>query len=260
LSNGFKGSVLKNLSKDYLINLQIPIPQSQDKIKEWVDKISAPYEEKNEKQTQIKELETFVRNRIKDIGENEDCEEVVLGSVCDINSETLKKNQFTQINYIDISSVKDELINNIQVFTSNFPSRALRIIKKNDILFSTVRPNLKGYTFINNNIENGIASSGFVVIRCTKINPKYIYTLLKDEKIIEYLMTNSTGTTYPAVKSNIFRTIKIKIPKNKQLISDLEITFQQIETLQNDVRSAESLYKQYIKELSQEAMPDNLDD
>jgi restriction endonuclease S subunit len=57
LIDGFTGSVLKNLSKNYLINLQIPIPKSKAKIQAWVDKISAPYNERNAKKSQIKELE-----------------------------------------------------------------------------------------------------------------------------------------------------------------------------------------------------------
>jgi type I restriction enzyme S subunit len=255
LSDGFTGSTIKHLSKDYLKNLQISIPKSPDKIQQWVDKISVPYNEKNTKQTQIKELETLVQNRIREIEEKEECEEIELASICEINPEILKKNQFSQINYIDIGSVKEEIINNIQVFTQNFPSRAKRVIKKNDILFSTVRPNLKGYTFINNNIENGVASSGFVVIRCKQINPKYIYTLLKNDKIIDYLMLNSTGTTYPAVNPSVFEKIKIRIPKNKDIIQELEPTFKQIENLQLEFKQADELYKQLIKELSQEAMP-----
>jgi len=255
LSDGFTGSTLKHLSKDYLKNILIPIPKSHTKIQEWVNKISAPYNEKNTKQTQIKELETFVQNRIIEIGENEECDEIELGSICEINPELLKNNQFSQINYIDIGSIKEENIINIQVFTENFPSRAKRIIKKNDILFSTVRPNLKCYTFINANIENCIASSGFVVIRSKQISPKYIYTLLKDSKITEYLLLNSTGTLYPAVNPSVFEKIKIKIPKNKQLIQELEINFQQIESLQYEVKVADELYKNLIQKLSEEAMP-----
>jgi type I restriction enzyme S subunit len=253
--NSCGGSVQQFIRASQFKNMLIPIPKSQSKIQEWVNKISAPYNEKNTKQIQIKELETFVQNRIKEIGENEECDEFELRSICEINPETLKNNQFNEINYIDISSVKEEKINNIQNFTEKFPSRAKRLIKKNDILFSTVRPNLKGYTFINNDIKNGVASSGFVVIRSNKIEPKYIYTLLKDDKITEYLIFNSTGTSYPAVNPSIFGKIKIKIPKNKQLIQELETTFQQIETLQNEVNNAEVLYKQLIQELSQEAMP-----
>ena len=255
IDNCINGSTIPMITLSQFKNIQIPIPKSPEKIQKWVDKISASYNEKNTKQTQIKELETFVQNRIREIGENEDCDEVELGSICEINPETLKNNQFSQISYIDIGSVKEENINNIQVLTENFPSRAKRIIKKNDILFSTVRPNLKGYTFINDNIENCIASSGFAVIRSNKIPPRYIYTLLKDNTITDYLMLNSTGTKYPAVNPDVFKHIKIKIPKNKQFIQELETTFQQIETLKNDVKIDDELYKQLIQELSREAIP-----
>jgi len=257
LSDGFTGSTLKHISKDYLTNIKLPVPKSEQKIKEWVDKISKPYDKKNENEKLIKKLEEQVRDTIKNIGENEDCDDVELCSLCDINPESLKKNQFSQINYIDISSVKDGKINNIQLLTNNFPSRAQRIVKKNDILFSTVRPNLKGYTFINEEIKNGIATSGFAVIRSKTINPKYIYSLLTDDSIIDFLMKNSTGTNYPAVNSSVFEKIKIKIPKDKQLINDLEPLFQEIEKLQTEMKKAETQYKQLIKELSEESIPSN---
>jgi hypothetical protein len=54
-------------------------------------------------------------------------------------------------------------------------------------------------------------------------------------------------------KENII-SLKIKIPKNKQLIADLEPTFAQIETLQNEVKAADSMYKKYIQDLSNEAI------
>lgn len=222
-----------------------------------VNKISKPYDKKNKNEELIMKLEEQIKNKIKDIGENEDCDEVELGTISDINPESLKKNQFSQINYIDISSVKEGKINNIQLLTENFPSRAQRIIKKNDILFSTVRPNLKGYTFINDEIKNGIATSGFAVIRSKTIHPKYIYSLLTDDSIIDFLMKNSTGTSYPAVNSSVFEKIKIKIPKDKKLIKDLEPFFQEIEKLQTEMKEAEIEYKQLIKELAEEAIPTN---
>lgn len=254
LQEGFNGTTIKHLSKDYLKNIQIPIPKTPEKIQEWVTKISVPYNEKHEKEKRVKELETFVQERIKYIGDNEHCDEVELGCLCEINPETMKKNQYTKINYIDIGSVKEGKINNIELMTDNYPSRAKRIIKKYDILYSTVRPNLKGYTLISENIENGIATTGFAVIRTKKINAMYIYSLLTDEKITDYLIKNSSGSSYPAVNSNIFKLIKIKLPKNKQFIEELEPTFQEIETLQNEVKYADKLYKQYIQELGNEAI------
>ena len=62
------------------------------------------------------------------------------------------------------------------------------------------------------------------------------------------------GSTIKHSSKTALSKIKIKIPKNKQLIQDLELTFQQIETLQNEVKLAEELYKKYIKDLSKEAI------
>jgi type I restriction enzyme S subunit len=255
LTDKMHGTTIKHVTKDMINKFEIPIPKDEERIRYWVERITQPYEEKNEKEKRVKELENMVKNRIREIGENEECDEVELGSVCEINPDLIKQNQYKEISYIDIGSIKNECINDIKNFTEKFPSRAKRLINKYDILFSTVRPNLKGYTIINQNILNGVASTGFAVIRSKILNPYYIYNLLTTDKVIQFLIDNCTGTKYPAVNPIVFNQIKIKIPKNKQLISDLEPTFQEIERLQNEVRTAEELYKQYIKELAQEAIP-----
>ena len=72
LKNGFSGSVLKHLSKDYLVNLQIPIPKNKEKITEWVEKISNPYDKKINAEKEFKELEEEIKNKIKHIYENEE--------------------------------------------------------------------------------------------------------------------------------------------------------------------------------------------
>ena len=79
-----------------------------------------------------------------------------LKELCDINPETMKTGKYTEINYIDISSVKEGKLLEIKNLKGEFPSRAKRIIKQGDILYSSVRPNLKGYVYINNSIENQI--------------------------------------------------------------------------------------------------------
>jgi type I restriction-modification system DNA methylase subunit len=78
------GSTISWLNKTNIRDFKIPIPKSEQKIQEWVDKISKPYDEKNSKQNKIKELEEYIQNKIKDIGENEECDEVELGSLIDI--------------------------------------------------------------------------------------------------------------------------------------------------------------------------------
>mgnify|MGYP000553961074 CR=1 FL=1 len=61
LSDGFTGSTLKHLSKDYLTNLKVPIPKSQAKITEWVNKISKPFDKKNNNEQLIMKLENDIK-------------------------------------------------------------------------------------------------------------------------------------------------------------------------------------------------------
>ena len=47
--NCTSGSIQRNINMDLFYKLKIPIPINQDKIQEWINKISKPYNEKNEK-------------------------------------------------------------------------------------------------------------------------------------------------------------------------------------------------------------------
>ena len=94
---------------------------------------------------------------------------------------------------------------------------------------------------------------GWVLIYKNKDIKNYInYWLFNNQDKIYNL---AIGSAQKGVNKEKFLKIKLKIPKNKQLIQDLEPTFKEIETLQNDVKTAETLYKSLIEELSEEAIP-----
>ena len=232
-----------NLNKDILTKLKIPIPKSEDKITEWVNKISKPYDEKNNKQNKIKELETYIQNKIKDITDNEECDEVELGSVCDISYGTrITKN--------------NNIIGNIPVYGGG------------DITF---------YTNISNRDKNTLIVSRYALSKCCvrlistdfflndsgmsikvfSINlQNYVNNILLNKNIQEHIYINCTsGSIQRNININLFKKIKIKIPKDKKLIQDLEPTFQEIEKLNDELKEAEKLYKQFIKELAEEAIP-----
>ncbi len=56
------------------------------------------------------------------------------------------------------------------------------------------------------------------------------------------------------IKRENFLSLQIKIPKNKELITNLEPMFKKVEELQNTIKESEIEYKQYIKELSEDAI------
>lgn len=140
------------------------------------------------------------------------------------NVNPLSKQKYNNfINYIDTSSVYDGKLLNIQKIHSNFPSRAQRIIGINDILISSVRPNLLHNYFINKNINNGVASSGFIHIRVKDnlINPRFLYYFLTSHNNISLYsaIAESSQTTIPSFNKDVIENLELPdISVSKQLL------------------------------------------
>ncbi|PKL80481.1 MAG: hypothetical protein CVV25_04025 [Ignavibacteriae bacterium HGW-Ignavibacteriae-4] len=138
--------------------------------------------------------------------------EVVLVDSESINQDYNKEITF---NYISLSDVQlGNIADNLKSYNlKNAPSRARRIVRKNDVLLSTVRPNLKGFLFIGANLDGFIASTGFSVLRSNgRIEPKYLYAYIFSypfEKQIEALLV---GSNYPAINSSEVKSLSIPLP------------------------------------------------
>lgn len=148
----------------------------------------------------------------------ENCTEVI-GNIAKFNPETISQNfPYKKIEYIDTSSVYDGKLFKTKILDlKDAPSRAKRKIKINDILISTVRPNLKHYFFVHNTNANTIVSTGFLVIRPEKIIPKYLYYFLITPKFTKYLtkIADTHTSAYPSFLSDVIETYKINIPTKK---------------------------------------------
>jgi restriction endonuclease S subunit len=247
------GSNQDNISSEDIINIEIPIPKTPELINKWVNLISEPYKMKQQKEIRLKELEEEIKNKIKDIQENYECEEMKLGDICIINPKN-PINNYNYINYIDIGSIVNNNIDKITKIFKPYPSRAKRFIYKGDIIYSSVRPNLKGYTYISANIDNGIASTGFILIRSLKLNYLYLYYNLIYNNITDYLVKNTSGSTYPSVNADIFNNFRIAIPKDKELINNLQPLFDEVEELQKEIKELNENYNNQLKELRKAAI------
>ena len=251
--NSSKGSCQNFIRSSTFIDMLIPVPKTEELINKWVNLISQPYMKKQEKERRFNEVEEEIKNKIKDIQENHECEQVKLGDICNINPKN-PINNYDHINYIDIGSIVNNNIEKITKIFKPYPSRAKRFIYKGDIIYSSVRPNLKGYTYISTNIDNGIASTGFILIRSSKINYLYLYYNLIYNNITDYLVKNTSGSTYPSVNADIFNNFKIPIPKDKSLIDNLQPLFNEVEELQKEIKELNETYNNYLNELSKAAI------
>src|SRR5215475_2006195 len=175
ISNGTSGS-MKNISKESFLSLEVitppPIEQAQiadilsrwDRAIERTEKLIAA--ESRLKRGLMRRLLTGER-RFAEFGEQK-WKRVRLNEICEINHRTLseKTDPAYKFFYLDISSVGQGKISSpaSKIQFKDAPSRARRIVRKNDVLMSTVRPNLQAFTWYTENTEDVIASTGFAVI------------------------------------------------------------------------------------------------
>jgi len=238
-----KGTAIPFIRYTQVIGLKIPIP-SLERQREIVKYLDFIYEKANktstEKIAELKKLNEFCLNNQKIFGENVVKE---LGKISRINPENMKSGQYTKINYIDIASVKGGQILELQKLSNDFPSRAKRIVKKGDILYSSVRPNLKGYVYISDDIQNCIASTGFAVIRVKEPNTilsKYLYYIMTSDYISDDLISKAKGAQYPAVSFDDFETIKIPIPsleRQQEIVEYCEYNDALIKQLEKEIEN-----------------------
>jgi type I restriction enzyme S subunit len=240
------GSNQENVSLTDILNLQIPIPKSKEKITKWVNKISKPYDKKNENEKLIMKLEEEIKNKIKDIGENEECDEVEFNSLL---SYLPKTNKY---------KATDGFITGLYKF---YTSSQDKILYRDDYEFedTCILIGRGGNPSIHLTSKFSVSHDDVYVIKLKDDKNKellqFIFNYLKTNM---YLISASfKGSTIKHSSKEGLSKLKIPIPKNKQLIKDFEPLFEQIETLQTELKEAETQYKQLIKELSEEAIPPN---
>ena len=147
-----------------------------------------------------------------------DHEIVKLKEIADFNKESMGKNSnYEFINYLDTANITNGVIDTIvRMPVEEAPSRAKRIVHNNDIIYSTVRPNLCHYGIIDSPVENMIVSTGFTVISCKNgINPYYVYNYLTQNDITSQLHSIAENSTsaYPSIKPSDLESIEINLPR-----------------------------------------------
>jgi type I restriction enzyme, S subunit len=119
--------------------------------------------------------------------------------------------------YIDLSSVCREngSITETQEITSkNAPSRAQKLVEKNDVIFATTRPTQLRLSIIEEDYAGAIASTGYCVLRANseRVLAKWIYYHLSSSKFKNYTEENQSGVAYPAISDQTVKDYRIPIP------------------------------------------------
>lgn len=178
-----------------------------------------------------------------------------LGEVVKFSSETWNQKDFFEntFPYIEISEIdtqSGEIQNIVQVDKASAASRAKMIVRENDIIISTTRPNRGAISLIKKEQDFSIASTGFSVIR-NIINPdidrEYLFTILRQQIILKQFEQRSSGGNYPAITQEELSNVTIPLPIK--------------ETQKNIVRVFNNCFDQKLKnEAEAEKLLSSIDD
>jgi type I restriction enzyme S subunit len=184
-----------------------------------------------------------------------------LGDLIQTNQRSINSGYpFDEIEYLDTGSITMGEIDGFQKFKlSEAPSRAKRLVEKEDIIYSTVRPIQRHYGFIENPQKNLVVSTGFATITCKKdiINPKFLYYLLTSNEIVEYLdvIAEASTSAYPSLRPADIENLDITIPdlkEQKNIASMLSSLDDKIDLLrrQNNTleKMAETLFRKWFED------------
>lgn len=245
--------------KDYKYeSLLLPSLMVQKKIAERLDKVQELIAKQKE---QIAKLDLLIKSRFLDmfgdpISNPKKWRKEKIFDVIETNISKVKS-KYTEddtIKYVDISSI-DNITNTVRRFTTylvkNAPSRAQQCLLKDDILISTVRPNLRNIAINNRTDCNMVASSGFCVLRSNVCNPMWLFEIIKSNEFTSYLSNLTTGANYPAVKDHDVYNYLFPCPPvilQNQFANFVKSVEQQKEVFSSRLSHLEVLYKSLMQE------------
>ena len=145
---------------------------------------------------------------------------IKLGDACKTNTESYStKEKWGFVNYLDTGNITNNTIDSIQFINlknMKLPSRAKRKVRKDSIIYSTVRPNQRHFGIIKSQPENFLVSTGFAVIDVDTniLNADFLYYLLTQNTFVDNLhaVAEQSASAYPAIKPSDIENLEIEIP------------------------------------------------
>ena len=181
--------------------------------------------------------------------------QIRVGDVCQSISDTYRANakKVVLINTSDV--LEGEILNHTEVPNEGLKGQFKKTFKKDDILYSEIRPQNKRFAFVEIEPHNYIASTKLMVLRSDKtiVLPKYLYYYLKSEQVINELqaLAETRSGTFPQITFTELSQLKILLPSlsiQKKIVSILESVENKI-SLNNKINNnleqqAKTLYNQ----------------
>ena len=198
--------------------------------------------------------------------------ECTIGDLCNTISDTYKGNDemVVLVNTSDV--LEGKVLNHIAVLNKNLKGQFKKTFKKNDILYSEIRPANKRFAFVDfENTSNYIASTKLMVLRHNeKVLPEFLYAILKSNYVIaelQHLAETRSGTFPQITFFSELAPIKVSLPDKKtqkrivSVLSSIEKKMNtNVEINNNLEQQAKALYKDWFFDFTPFSTDANLPD
>ena len=160
-----------------------------------------------------------------------------------------------RFNYISLEDVdQGSLLAWSEQEFASAPSRARRKLQRNDVLISTVRPNLKSHLLFSKGDSEWVCSTGFSALRCIEdlADPGYLCFHLFGHFINKQIEALLTGSNYPAINGRDVRGLQIPVPtllEQKEIARVLGSIEEELISLVQQAEKASSLKQGMMQQL-----------
>lgn len=153
-----------------------------------------------------------------------------LGDVCLVfESRDPGWNPDAEFTYVDIGAIDNKtqtIAAPKRMLGADAPSRARRVIKADDVLFSTVRTYLKNIAMVPQELDGAFTSTGIAVLRAGDgIEPRYLFNWVTSDEFITEISKSQDGTLYPAVTDKDLFEAGIRlapVPEQRRIVAKVD--------------------------------------
>ena len=255
LSNYITQTSIAHLPREKLMEVPLPVPPLLEQraiagALSDVDALLGAQEALLAKKRDLKAaaMQQFLTGETRLPGFTGEWEVKRLGEVVDTDPENLASDTRPdfQFNYIALEDVDRGFLrsHSEQIF-ADAPSRARRKLRPNDVLVSTVRPNLQSHLLFKEDAGRWVCSTGFCVVRYREgvTHPGYVFFHLFAGCVNKQIDALLTGSNYPAINSGDVRALLIPFPTLAEqtaiaaVLSDMDAEIAALEAQRDKTRA-----------------------
>lgn len=134
-----------------------------------------------------------------------------LGNLCNLYDKTFIPNDDADYQYIELANIgRSGEIDGVEVtHGSELPTRARRLVRKGQIIVSSVEGSIESCALITDEYDGAICSTGFYVIDSNNYNSETLLVLMKSSAIQFLLKRACSGTILPNISKDEFLSIPL---------------------------------------------------